>query len=498
MAKFKFTDGAATPVTYYMDSASFAGLSATGATAITLLGTGSISIAGVNSVTGTSNADTIKLLGVLTAAQATATFGEATAISAAVSAFAFDTKTTSSSLIDKLTGAAATETITLTNSAASGVKVSYSSGSITLADTLIGTVSIDTITLSAASKITYQSASSVAATDIIAGSTGNDNITLTDGVADETTTPVNAVWTLKSGGGNDTVTGDNGIDVITLNGASAFTYNTGGGADSITGSSGGDSIKLGTGATTFSYTLTGGGTDTITGSTAADTITIGGGTSTTTAVNLAYSSTGTATDTIELANTGSAATDTVTLVTASKVNITSVNGADTYNGSASADTITSTATAGSTIISGKGGADILTGTAAAIVDTFAYGLKTESGTTSTTRDTIINFNAGAAGTTVDILKFAGMLKGTFSLIAGDRATSTTATNVANFTAGGNSEARFYDTGSYAYKDAAGVSKTDTGGLLEVDADGNGSADMTILLVGVAQSTLAAGDFAWSW
>ena len=123
---------------------------------------------------------------------------------------------------------------------------------------------------------------------------------------------------------------------------------------------------------------------------------------------------------------------------------------DTYTASGKADKIT-----------GNGGADSIT--LAAGADTVIYKATTDS--TSTEKDAIANFTTGQ-----DVLKFDGLLKGTFSYLG-----TTTFTNT------GNSEARF----------ANGASND-----LLVDVDGNGTTDMVITLTGVTSATIAQGDFVW--
>ncbi|MDO9103650.1 MAG: hypothetical protein Q7U57_01680 [Methylovulum sp.] len=480
MSKFKFTDPASGGGTYRIDATSFAG---SGTTAITLLTAGTLSVAGVNNITGSTLGDSIKLLGALTAAQTLSTFGESVAI-AAVATIAFDTKNTLAATVDTLFGAAASESITLSNTGTvKSVNIKFSSGSITAADTLTiatpvgpATLVSDTITLTAASKIILVSDSTTAATDILIGSSGNDIITLSDGLAE--TTPVDAFWMYKSGGGTDTLTGDGGVDKITLSAASSFTYNNGGGTDTITGSTGADSIKLGSGTTGLIY-ATGGGTgiDTITGTTASDTLTLSSA-----AVNLKYNSNGTTNaDTLTLGSTA----DTVTLTAASNVSITSGGGADQIIGSSSSDIIALAAASTGTTIRGNGGADTLTGATGA--DTFSYALKTDSGTSSATRDTITNFEAGTGAASgvgiVDTLKFTG-LSGTFAMLTQDRATDTSTTAVAEWAGAGNSQARFYDTGTSI-------------GLLEIDVNGDATTDMSIMLTGVSLANLTTADFSWT-
>ncbi len=506
MSKFKLTVGSDN---YYMDSTSFAG---TGTSDIAMLSPGSLSVVGVDSITGSTGADSIKLIG-LTASQALSTFGVNTALFA-VTALTFDTNNTLAATIDTLLGNVIAEEITLKNTGTvKSVNLKYVSGSPTVSDTLtiatLATLVSDTITLIGASKITLSSDSTTGATDNIIGSSGADNITLNDGQAE--TSPVTAFWNYKSMGGIDTITGDAGADSITLTAASSIKYTTGGGTDTITGSSGNDSVTLSSTALNYATgsSAGAGGTDTIVGTTGADTLTLG--TNSVPVVNLKYNSNGT---TVADSLTFGTGADSITLISPSKVSITAggIIGGDSYFGSTGADTISlATASVGNTI-QGNGGADILTAsTTAAGVDTFKYISKTDSGATSTTRDVILNFDAGASTgtTTVDILNFTALLPtgkswsatAGVSLLSGDRTVDTSSTAVAEWGGAGNPQARFYDTGSFAYTDASGASQTSTGGLLEIDIDGNELVDMSILLVGVhisgTTNFLDAGDLKWA-
>ena len=476
MSKFKLTISSDN---YYMDSNSFAGK---GDSDIAILSAGSLSVVGVDSITGSTGTDSIRLLG-LTAAQALSIFGVSTALSA-VTTLTYDTNNTLAATVDSLLGTVVAEAITLKNTGTvKSVNLKYASGSTTVADTLTiatpaspATLVSDTITLSGASKINLTSDSTTGATDNIIGSSGADNITLSDGDAESA--PATAFWNYKSGGGMDTITGDGGADKITLTAASSIKYATGGNtSDSIVGSSGNDSVSL-VAATTLNY-ATGGGTDTVIGSTGVDTLTL-----TTAAVILKYSSNG-ITNQDKL--TGGAGADLITLTVGSNVSIAGGGGNDVIVGSSSADTIV--VTSASTTIQGGGGADALTGATTTGADVFNYISKSDSGATSTTRDTITNFNAGDSAaappvTSVDTLKFTGLQVGTFALLSGDRATDTTTTAVAEWGGDGNSQARFYDSGTSI-------------GLLEIDVDGNAIADMSIMLTGVRLANLTGADFSWT-
>jgi Ca2+-binding RTX toxin-like protein len=117
--------------------------------------------------------------------------------------------------------------------------------------------------------------------------------------------------------------------------------------------------------------------------------------------------------------------------------------------------------AGDNWISGGLGADTLTGGGG--VNHFIYAAAAESPVVGS--DVITNFNP-----VVDRLVFEGVLHGTFAFLG-----------AAGFTGLGNSEARFDD----ATK------------LLSVDLDGNGTADMGIILAGAVLANLAPSDFLWT-
>lgn len=489
MAKIKVATTAAgtetSILTYLLDTTTLAvptptGTGVTFATAVTMAQAGSLSVAGVSAVTGSSGIDNVTLLGAFSASQANTKFGFSNAI-AAVSTFAFDTKNTSTATIDSLTGSATAETITLSNTHIAvptiGARVKYYAGSSTVGDTINGTALTDAITLTKASKITYDANTAAITTiegtliDTINGSGGNDNITLAgaDG------------WSFKSGGGVDTLTGTsgataaaggvNGVDTITLTSASSIIYKDGGNtiasgtpaADSINGSSGNDTIKLDSSTTSLSYD-TNGGLDTLTGTAEIDSITVTGATATQ-GIVLGYNpGSTTATDVITIT---AATADKLTFTAAADVSIAySGGGSDSVIGSSSKDTITITAAAAITntiTIRGNGGAD-----GSDISDTdidgavqFLYGSKNESGTSSTSRDTITGFDV-----TTDALVFDGVLSSEIT-------NASVLAEGTNFTNQGSAEARFSDSTE----------------LLEIDIDGNGTADMSITLVGVLQADI---------
>ncbi len=130
-------------------------------------------------------------------------------------------------------------------------------------------------------------------------------------------------------------------------------------------------------------------------------------------------------------------------------------GDDTLSGGWGADSLT-----------GGAGADNLTGGTEA--DTFVYTAAADSAAGATTRDTITDFTPGS-----DVIQLDGLVKGTLTYItAGGVFTGNTTTPSAN------TEVR-YDK---------------TNGILEIDLDGDGAADMEIALTSVTlASTLASLD-----
>jgi Ca2+-binding RTX toxin-like protein len=123
-------------------------------------------------------------------------------------------------------------------------------------------------------------------------------------------------------------------------------------------------------------------------------------------------------------------------------------------------------------LDGKGGADTLIGgtgqdtlTGGGGVDRFVFSSIADSPTA--TPDTLTNFDANA-----DNLRFTGLISGSFSFVGAH-------TNA--FAGAGNSSARFNDTSK----------------LLEIDTNGDASADMSMTLTGVSLTDLSAADFVWT-
>ena len=116
--------------------------------------------------------------------------------------------------------------------------------------------------------------------------------------------------------------------------------------------------------------------------------------------------------------------------------------------------------AGDDSLSGDGGKDLLTGGGGA--DRFIFAAASESSVSAP--DQITDFNPHR-----DQLVFKGLLHGSFDYLAHE-----------DFSASGNTQARL-DTDAHR---------------LEVDIDGNGLADMAIMLLGGASARLDANAFSW--
>ncbi|MEQ9171473.1 MAG: Ig-like domain-containing protein [Rhodospirillales bacterium] len=122
---------------------------------------------------------------------------------------------------------------------------------------------------------------------------------------------------------------------------------------------------------------------------------------------------------------------------------------------------------GDDILTGGLGQDILIGGEGR--DVFIYRSADESGVGAALRDVIEDFDAGGAGTSVDILDFSGFVTGVFAFL-GDE------TNA--FDGGGNTQARFNDQTK----------------ILEIDADGDAQVDMEIELTDTDGAALDDSDF----
>ena len=157
----------------------------------------------------------------------------------------------------------------------------------------------------------------------------------------------------------------------------------------------------------------------------------------------------------------------VTHSTATDGTIAGGTGTDVIRGGSSAETLAGaanddvlSANAGADTLFGGGGSDILIGGTGS--DIFKYTATSDS--TDASMDAILDFDATDGSE--DIL-LEGLLTGTFAY-KGSSA----------FSGGGNTEARF----------------TESTHILEIDTDGDATADMKIRLDGVASSDLDAADF----
>ena len=203
-------------------------ISSADATSIMFLSPGSINIAGVTSVIGSTSADTVNLT-------VPSSFVPVGFTLDTFSAFNFDLKNTSSSTTDSLNGTSANDTVIFSNSGiADMVNVRYAGNGGT--DLLDLTAANDKLYLKTAFTGTIDSNGG---SDSITGSSGVDSITLGEDSAQ-------ANWFYSAGGtaATDTLIGTSFADNITLTAPSKINYTSGGGADLIKGSSGADLITL--------------------------------------------------------------------------------------------------------------------------------------------------------------------------------------------------------------------------------------------------------------
>jgi Ca2+-binding RTX toxin-like protein len=266
--------------------------------------------------------------------------------------------------------------------------------------------------------------------DTIAGGSGNDTITAGDG--DNTITGGSGTDTITAGDGDDTIDGGDGTDTITA-GAGDDTVDGGAGNDTVSAGDGKDKVDGGDGDDTINGeagddTLNGdAGKDTIHGNDGADKINGGDD------ADKLYGDAGN--DTID----GGADADT----------IDGGDGDDTLLGGAGADTIT--AGAGADKLTGGAGADTMTGGAGA--DTYIYTASSDSGTASDSFDIITDFDVSA-----DKFDLTALLANdTFDFVAAE---------------GG----AFTGTGAEVRWDKDGGAT-----LIEIDINGDGTADMKIKL-----------------
>jgi Ca2+-binding RTX toxin-like protein len=289
-------------------------------------------------------------------------------------------------------------------------------------------------------------------TETIVGGSGSDDVTLGTALAGGTVDLAGGTDTLRLANGTNVLSvanveklyGGSGSDTVTLlTATNGMFVDLGGGSDKLT-------LAAGT------NTITVANTEMIIGNSGNDTVTLttvlwggfvdlGGGTDKLVLANGANS--------LSVANTewivGGTGVDRITVVGNIGARIEGGAGDDVIIGGG-----------GNDVIIGGAGADNLFGGAGA--DRFVFN---RGDSTASAMDTINDFTPGQ-----DLLVFQSMLKGAFAFRGGG-----------NFVANGNSQARFDD-----------VSK-----ILYVDADGNGTSDLQMVLKGVALSALKASDFIWS-
>ncbi|MDD9876282.1 MAG: FecR domain-containing protein, partial [Magnetovibrio sp.] len=341
---------------------------------------------------------------------------------------------------------------TVLQSGISGVNVDASSGSSL---TLGG--SSNSISLNVGSTL-----------NVLNGSSGSDSVSMASGstigsLADVETVSASSATSLTFASGGqtvgfsgtiDTITGGSGNDQLTVN-SSVSSLTDGGGNDvlifgsnggTVTGIDGWETVVGGSGTDVVGFAA---GNQSVTVSGTIETITDGGGND---VLTLASSgATLASVSGIETINGGSGA-DTITVADST---------AGTIDGGGGADVIT--AGSGADAIVGGGGADTLTGGSGN--DTFTYTATSQSAAGG--GDTITDFDAATGSTSADKIILDGLKTGTFSFIGASA-----------FSGGGNTEARFDDTTK----------------LLQVDTNGDGTADLEITLSGVSLSNLDGTDF----
>lgn len=339
-----------------------------------------------------------------------------------------------------------------------------------------GTAGIDTFTVNATGAFTLAALTLLnwtAGTDLITLNGNASGNSLTGSTGRDTINGFDGADTLVGNGGIDTIEGGAGNDTIVLIAANSGSF-VNGGADVDTLQIGGI-VSLGSMTGFESLSLIGGATLTLTASqfnTGFSGDTTLGGTGTV-AINMAPGDLVVATGMSILAGanvtfniTGSTGVD----VIKSNLNVTNIiNGGDSADQIRSgnlADTINGGA--GNDKIMALGGADILTGGSGA--DQFRYLFTTDSGL-GANADQILDFVTGS-----DKLDFRLLDADPFT--AGRQALTFVGT--ANFVANGIAQVRYSDLGADL--------------RVDVDLDGNGAADMQILLVGAGLQVLGASDF----
>lgn len=313
-----------------------------------------------------------------------------------------------------------------------------------------------------------------AGTDLITinGSAGNNSLTGSTGR--DTINGFDGADTLAGAGGIDTFDGGNGNDLIVLGAASSGSF-VDGGADNDTLQTSG-AVSLGGISGIEAVTLIGGSVLTLTGAQFAAGL----------AINSALSGTGTIVVNLSLGNQQALARgmpvaggSSVELVVSGSTGVDVIkgllNGANDLRGNAGIDQLVGgsqvdTVNGGSEgdKIRGDGGADILTGGTGA--DVFKYRNVSDSGI-GANADTITDFLSGT-----DRLNFSRIDPDPFT--AGDQ----------GFV--------FVDTVAFTNNGIAQIRWVDLGADLRVEADvnGDGVADMHVLLQGAGAQVLSAADF----
>ena len=303
-----------------------------------------------------------------------------------------------------------------------------------------------------------------------AGIFGSDTLTSIEGTIGGSATDIftgdGNANTYAGGGGDDLVYGSAGDD--TLDGGSGtvdrldyFTDTAGITVNLTTGTATGAAIGTDT-ISNFERVDTGSGNDSLTGSSGSDILLGFGGDDVIfgTAGNDGLGG-GAGNDTISYANDSAGVTVSLTSASAtgSAIGSDAVSGFENVFGGSGDDDITGSSVAN--ILTGGGGGDTLTGSGGSDI----YRYTSTSDSTSILKDIITDFSTADADEDIWLDGFTSNA-GSFSFLG----TST-------FTNTGNVQARMA-----------------TNGLLEIDANGDGTADMEITLTGVNVGALDASDF----
>jgi Ca2+-binding RTX toxin-like protein len=442
--------------------------------------------------------------------------------------------------VDTIDGGAGNDTI---DGGADGDSITAGSG----VDSILGNTGDDTIVF----------ASNLTSADTVNGDVGTDTLTYTDAVTDGTELDnVSGIETITLGAANTTITTVNGLvamgttltvafavvgsNTLNFNGADemdgTFSVTGGDGSDTLTGGMGDDTLSGGTGSDTLSGGMgadsitAGSGNDSVNGGAGTDTIVFAGNLTSADTVDggmdgdtLSYTddtmttneldnvtgveniTLGAAVTTIVLTTNlvvgtqgitinGTAATslslDASAETNGGFFNVLGSGGADSIVGGSGNDTISSGM--GADTLSGGMGADDITGGAGADSltggdgsDDFIIG-NTDSGLTVMTADSISGFTTAMDGLILGLDGDATMGTGNYVEAAMDVADFTAAlaaANIALAALNGTSAA----TELYAFEFDA------MNGYLFTDTDSDGDADQVIVLVGINNMEIAAGD-----